>query len=195
MGKNDYTHPSVTPEEEQPSGLVRTIKENRLGIWGTIGVIAVGTAGFLLSSNKTYDGVPEQNKRQPGEIRHGVPASKPGQNYLKPSNGIEVELYTSGTEGNPEWNGMKLTLDRITSEYWGQNFVPVRILIPELDYTAPLPVEHTVLSATVTFPKPEKVTGKTYHCIIRGWDLRKNSHFDLMTLTLNPAEALRKEKK
>jgi len=132
-------------QEKEPSGLVRTIKENRLGIWGTIGVIAVGTAGFFFASNKTYDGALEQNRRQPGEIRHRVPDSASAQplrpygviEMQQPKNpvfgfqkdGIEFRVLEAQEKGKVE--GMRLSLSmagRISLE----RYAPVMIFAPEI---------------------------------------------------------------
>ncbi len=176
MGKNDYTHPSVTPEEEQPSGLVRTIKEHRLGLWGTVGVIAVGITGFLLSSNNTYDGAPSQDRRQPGEIRHSEPETV-SQNVPH----IDFNLYRSPKN---DWAGMKITIDRTLMEDWAR-YAPVTITIPELRYSASFPVENGEKSAETPFPQPAPSSG-TYHYIIFGRDPATGNAKELYRHVLAP---------
>jgi hypothetical protein len=167
MGKNNYTHPIITPEEKQPSGLVRTVKEHRLGLWGTVGVIAVGVTGVLLSSTNTYDNTPAQNRRQPGEIRQGVPEAAPAQ-PMRPygviemqqpkmpvfgfqKDGIEFRVLEAQEKGKVE--GMQLSLSmagRISLE----RYAPVTIFAPELGLVSKLDVTDFAFNGMQTKHNP-----------------------------------------
>jgi hypothetical protein len=176
MAIDDYTHPRVTPEEKQPSGLVRTVKEHRLGLWGTIGVIAIGTAGFLLSGKNTYDSTPAQNRRQQGETSTQAPTT-----IAKRIPYMDFQLYRSPKD---EWTGMKITIDTMMIEEWAK-YAPVTITIPELRYSAPFPVEKHASSAETTFPSPVPSSG-TYHYIIFGKDPATGNAKELYRHVLAP---------
>jgi len=77
--------------------------------------------------------------------------------------------------------GVKLTVDTATQNEWAR-FAPVTLAIPDIDWSAPFPVENGALSATLTLPKPQSIRGRTY--IVSGVEPRTRRIATLLRVAL-----------
>ncbi len=144
---------------------------------------ALATAGLITWSSYELFRKSEA-KRETYSQQHvkRVPLSNHNRSGLLIKSGATLEIFTSSPE---QWIGTRLTLDEKLCRQWAY-YAPVNIRIPELDYSATLPVEDNVRSAETQFSQPAPLAERTYHYVVTGRDPQTQNAIELWCHVLQP---------
>lgn len=77
--------------------------------------------------------------------------------------GIRVDIYAADDDLQ---SGLKLEIDQQTRTKW-LPYTPVTCELPDISYSAPMPIEDGMKSVKLTLAKPTKLFGKTLYVVGR----------------------------
>jgi hypothetical protein len=149
------------------------------GLWVPFIITGAAVAGLQLITRSLDDSAGNPPAVRQEAAPKEIPLTE--ETAANFSDGLEFKLYYTPQK---EWAGAKIRLDRAIMQDWAK-YAPVKITIPELNYTAPFPVEDAANSAETKFPSPAASSG-TYHYIIFGWNPRKGTAKELYNYVIFP---------
>lgn len=131
-------------------------KEWALGIAAVAGLAAL--ASFYVRKERPQDvNVKEQSvfETQDKSLEDKVKS-------VMVHDGVRVDIYSSDIKG--KHSGFKLEIEKYQRDKW-MSFTPVTCEVPDISYSAPLPIEDGMKSAKLSLKTPENLFGKTLYIV------------------------------